>query len=232
MWPDPDALERSGRAPITVSADGARFYIGAERPLLTTDHGRSWTEIRGVPANTRIVADKIDAMRAWAIDAGTSQLLASRDGGQSFAPVAAAGICPDLSAARPRNRESQPALVASPFAAGDLFLNCGGALFRSRDGGERFARIGKGLEIALFGLGKGARPDEPALYAVAAREGETAIWRSLDGGETWRRINDAAHRWGNRFRVISGDPRRFGRVYVGTDGRGILYGDPVSAAIK
>lgn len=232
MWPDPDALERSGRAPITVSADGARFYVGAERPLLTTDHGRTWTEIRGVPANTRIVADKVDAMRAWAIDAGTSQLLASRDGGQSFAPVAAAGICPDLSAARPRNRESQPALVASPFAAGDLFLNCGGALFRSRDGGERFARIGKGLEIALFGLGKGARPDEPALYAVAAREGETAIWRSLDGGETWRRINDAAHRWGNRFRVISGDPRRFGRVYVGTDGRGILYGDPVSAAIK
>jgi xyloglucan-specific exo-beta-1,4-glucanase len=29
-----------------------------------------------------------------------------------------------------------------------------------------------------------------------------------------------------RFRVIAGDPRVFGRVYVGTDGRGVFYGEP------
>jgi photosystem II stability/assembly factor-like uncharacterized protein len=73
-------------------------------------------------------------------------------------------------------------------------------------------------------LGRG--PAEPAIYAVAARDGETSIWRSPDGGATWLRINDDDHRWGNRFRVISGDPRIPGRVYIGTDGRGIIYGDP------
>lgn len=52
------------------------------------------------------------------------------------------------------------------------------------------------------------------------------IYGSLDGGARWTRINDTAHQWGLRLRVISGDPRRFGRVYVGTDGRGIMYGDP------
>ncbi|HVJ01112.1 MAG TPA: hypothetical protein VM662_02960 [Sphingomonas sp.] len=226
FWRGHDSLEGEGRAPITASADGTRFYVGAERPLLTTDRGAHWREIAGAPANVRIIADKVDPLRAWAIDHDAGRLLASRDGGESFAPVAAEAACPDLRLTRPRNRESQPALVASPFAAGDLFLACAGKLYRSRDGGVRFAKVSDGLEIALFGLGLGARAGEPAIYAVGARDGVTAIWRSTDGGAQWQRINDDAHRWGNRFRVISGDPRIFGRVYIGTDGRGIVYGDP------
>jgi len=39
-------------------------------------------------------------------------------------------------------------------------------------------------------------------------------------------VSDAQHEYGRRFRVISADPRVFGRVYVGTDGRGVLYGEP------
>jgi xyloglucan-specific exo-beta-1,4-glucanase len=42
---------------------------------------------------------------------------------------------------------------------------------------------------------------------------------------TWLRLNDDQHEYGRRYRVIAGDPRIFGRVYVGTDGRGIVYGD-------
>jgi photosystem II stability/assembly factor-like uncharacterized protein len=57
--------------------------------------------------------------------------------------------------------------------------------------------------------------------------GLKAIWRSDDDGATWIRVNDDQHQYGLRFRCIAGDPRVFGRVYVGTDGRGILYGEPV-----
>jgi hypothetical protein len=33
-------------------------------------------------------------------------------------------------------------------------------------------------------------------------------------------INDSNHSY-----VITGDPNRVGRVYIGTNGRGIIYGD-------
>jgi photosystem II stability/assembly factor-like uncharacterized protein len=226
LWRDGQSLEGQGQAPITVSADGSSLFVAAERPLLTRDRGAHWIEIVGLPGNLRIVADKVDSRLAWAIDPTSGHLLASVDGGEHFSPIVSKGLCADLSVTRPRNRESQPALIASPFAAGDLFLNCGGALYRSRDGGIAFTRLAAGLDIALFGLGLGRSPADPAIYAAAARDGSIAIWRSLDGGATWLRINDDEHRWGNRFRVISGDPRIPGRVYIGTDGRGIIYGDP------
>jgi photosystem II stability/assembly factor-like uncharacterized protein len=54
-----------------------------------------------------------------------------------------------------------------------------------------------------------------------------AVWRPTDAGASWVRINHDEHQWGLRFRMLVGDPREFGRVYVATDGRGILYGDPL-----
>ena len=40
------------------------------------------------------------------------------------------------------------------------------------------------------------------------------------------RINDDQHQWGRAGdTAITGDPRIYGRVYIGTNGRGIIYGD-------
>jgi hypothetical protein len=50
------------------------------------------------------------------------------------------------------------------------------------------------------------------------------LFRSDDDGRHWQRIDDDAHRYG-RIRIIAGDPRVHGRVYLGTHGRGIVYGD-------
>ena len=92
------------------------------------------------------------------------------------------------------------------------------------------AITGKDTRIEQFGLGHPA-PDgiHPALYATGAIGGLRGVWRSDDGGARWVKINDDQHQWGLRFRAISGDPRRYGRVYIATDGRGLLYGDPVAA---
>ena len=83
------------------------------------------------------------------------------------------------------------------------------------------------MRIEQFGLGHPA-PESPypALYVTGAITDLRGVWRSDDGGAHWVRINDDQHQWGLRFRAISGDPRRYGRVYIATDGRGLLYGDP------
>ena len=50
-------------------------------------------------------------------------------------------------------------------------------------------------------------------------------YASTDGGNTWTQINDSHHNWYHSGYVITGDPNRVGRVYIGTNGRGIIYGD-------
>lgn len=225
----PDPLD-TGDAPIVVSADGATFVVGGAAPALTRDRGATWQPVHDLPPRGRITADKVDARRFYAIDFISNRILRSDDGGAHFHPVAGRGLPADLSGARVTWREAQDPMRAAASAGGALWLRVGDALYRSVDAGETWRRTGQGLSISYYGLGKAAPGRHwPALYAIGTVDGREAVWRSIDGGDEWQRINDDAHQWGLRFRCIIGDPKQFGRVYICTDGRGILYGDPVAA---
>lgn len=221
------APEATGDAAIEVAADGATFIVGTAGPQVTRDHGRSWRPVTGLPAGLRVVADKADARRFYAVDPAAGRVLRSDDGAASFQPVAAGGLPADLTSTAPRNRESANALLATPGRSGALWLQVAGALYRSTDAGDSWTRAPGSLVVSLYGLGHAAPGARwPALYAVGREGSDEGVWRSTDGGARWSRINDEAHQWGMRFRIVGGDPKRFGRVYLGTDGRGIVYGDP------
>lgn len=216
-----------GEAAISVSADGATFLVATPIMQRTTDRGRRWSAVIGLPEGARAIADKVDPQRFYAIDFATSRMFVSRDGGAQFVPAASAGLPAGPWQLPARGREAQWPLVAETGRAGRLWLQLGGALWRSDDGGERFFRASADdVAIELFGLGRSAIGGIPALYAIATSAGLRGVWRSNDGGAGWHRINDDRHQWGLRFRAIAGDPRRIGRVYIATDGRGIFYGDP------
>lgn len=211
----------NGDWPITVSADGATMVVATPVPQVSRDRGHSWSVVRGLPDRTRAVADKRDPRLFYAVDVDRGRVLVSCDAAASFSPVAARGLPATLSRAGRQGREAQSALVADPSRTSMLWLQTGERLFLSTDAGQSFAPASGNLRVELYGLGKNS------LFAVGTVAGVHGVWRSVDRGGSWSRIDDDAHRWGARYRVISGDPRREGRVYIGTDGRGLFYGDPV-----
>lgn len=217
-----------GNSPIVVGADGMRFVVSLPTPLVSADRGRTWAIANGLPGSTRVVADKRDPLAFYAADFAGGRFLVSRDGGRRFVVRSGTGLPTDLSPSAPRNRESPPALLAEPGRAGHLWLRVGTRLWRSTDFGGRFVPVPNAPLVEIVTLGRAAPGGrDPALYVWGEQGGVRGLFRSIDGGIRWHRINDDDHRWGNRIRVIAGDPKRFGRVYIGTDGRGVLYGDPV-----
>ena len=100
---------------------------------------------------------------------------------------------------------------------------------RSIDGGRSFAKLDGIDYCGALGFGKAARgANYPAVYIWGERKGVRGIYRSLDGGAGWERINDDRHQYGGPGdgHFIVGDMNRFGHVYMSTAGRGIVYGKP------
>jgi xyloglucan-specific exo-beta-1,4-glucanase len=218
------ALARGDYA-IATSADGATFVAMTPNPLRTRDRGATWVGI-DAPTGTRPVADRVEARTFYALDFERGRILISRDGADTFAPQRTRGLPPAIAADRPTNRERPWPLHTTPGIAGDLWVVSQQGLYHSTDAGRVFNRVVSGVRIEALSFGKAPEGAAyPALFAIGVRDGVRAIWRSDDQGANWIRINDADHEYGRRFRCIAGDMRVFGRVYVGADGRGILYGE-------
>ncbi len=75
-------------------------------------------------------------------------------------------------------------------------------------------------------LGKAAAATTfPAIYVYGSSGNFNGMYRSDDGGSTWTLINTITQQWGGLITTTAADPNIFGRVYLGINGRGIIYGD-------
>jgi hypothetical protein len=197
---------------IAVSADAATFVWtpSGDATFYSRDHGATWSASRGLPSGAQVVADRSNANGFYALSGST--LYASTDGAASFATRATS--LPDGS------------LKAVGGITGDLWLAAGDAgLLHSTNGGARFTKLATVQSAQGVGFGKAAPGAAyQAIYLNGTVHGVFGVYRSTDEGATWLRINDDRHQFGYLGYVITGDPNVYGRVYVGTNGRGVIYG--------
>ncbi|HSV15592.1 MAG TPA: xyloglucanase [Tepidisphaeraceae bacterium] len=223
-----DGRRRHGGAmSVIVGADGQTLvFTTSAGPSITRDRGGDWNASNGLPPGARPVADRVDPMRFYAIDFKSASFYISADGAATFTKLISQGLPGDLTQERAGGGDGNWPLQATPGRAGDLWFVSRRGLFHSQDGGGTFVNVRGGIDVEFLSFGKApAGRDEPELFAIGTAGLLRAIWRSDDSGASWLRVNDDRHQYGTRFRCITGDPRVFGRVYVGTDGRGIVYGD-------
>jgi photosystem II stability/assembly factor-like uncharacterized protein len=216
---------------IAVSADGTTWVWAPEHSPIyfTRDRGATWTASQGLPTDIRVIADRINPRKFYALDLFGGKLFVSSDGAATFSEQALVlpGGLSKPGGNRGDNRGGQDRIYAAPGKEGELWLAAFDGLYHSLDTGKTFRKLGGVEEIHAFGFGKAApNHSDPALYLIGVVGGVRGIFRSDKTAESWVRINDDWHQWGLLLH-ITGDPKQYGRVYVGTHGRGILYGDPL-----
>jgi len=214
---EPGGINEGGT--IAAAADGSRFMWAPANsaPVYSVGFGNSWTQSTGLPQNAIVESDRVNANTFYGFSGG--RFYVSTNGGASFAATAASGL------------PSSGHFKAVPGHAGDVWLAGGAGVWHSTDFGSTFTKLANVQEADNIGFGKAA-PGRTyqALYTIAKIDNVRGIFRSDDMGASWIRINDDQHQWGNIGQALTGDPRIYGRVYVGTNGRGILYGDTSSTS--
>ncbi|TDC10426.1 xyloglucanase [Nonomuraea longispora] len=209
---EPGGVDEGGT--VAAAADGSRFVWAPKgvAPVYSAGYGNTWQPASGLPTDAVVESDRADPMTFYGLSGG--RLYRSTDGGATFAATPATGL------------PTSGKFKAVPGREGDLWLAGEGGLWRSTDGGTSFSAVPGISGSVNIGFGKAAPGGTyMAVFAVATIDGVTGLYRSDDAGASWVRINDDEHQWGNMGEALTGDPRVHGRVYLGTNGRGIIYGD-------
>lgn len=202
---------------IAITADGAAILwapAGAAALYRSTDGGQAWSEVTGVPKGSVLAADRINANVVYAFAPSDGKLYRSQDQGASFTAVAT-------------NLEKRcRVLFAHPTVEGDLWLGGDKGLFRSTDGGVTWTPVAGVAFARAISMGKAKTADGyPAIYLAGTVGAGRGVFRSDDAGASWTEITDAQRQFG-LVQTVAGDMRQYGRVYLGTNGRGVFYGDP------
>ncbi len=201
-----------GSAVLWVPSSGS--WNAPDRPVsFTHNGGRSWQASRGIGRGLQVRADQVNSRVFYAFDPYQGKLLGSGNGGASFS-VMLSGL--------PRGKTE---VRCAPGCEGELWLASPHGVYGIDARRGRVVRSFEPESAERIGFGKSAAgEDYPAIYMVGKIGGVYGFYRSINGGRTWSRINDFEHQF-FAIKTIIGDPRIFGRVYVGTGGRGIIFGD-------
>jgi hypothetical protein len=219
----------NGNGNVAVSADGSRFVwipsttaSSNQIAYYSTDRGVTWTPSTGGPTGNRTpVADRVNSNKFYIYSSSSGgRFYVSTSGGASFSQGAA--ISASSSSLVPRTVFGRE---------GDIWLPRGSSgLAHSTNSGSTFSTLANVQQAAYVACGRAAPGQSyPAVFISGQVGGVTGIFRSDDQGASWTRITDDQHQFGLSWvHAFCADPRIYGRIYFGTEGRGIIYGDIIN----
>ncbi|AHM63515.1 xyloglucanase [Flammeovirgaceae bacterium 311] len=211
---------------VAISADGSTFLHtpeGSSTTYRSTNRGSSWSAVTGLNVSGAVpVADPQNPDKFYAYNSGTGRMMVSTNGGASFTAGGSAGS------------GGSKIIRTTPGIEGHLWVALdGGGLARSTNSGGSFSKVNGVSAASAVGLGK-ASPDSdyPTLYIWGTINGTNGLFRSTNQGADWLQVNDDAHEYGGpgNGQFVVGDMNVFGRVYMSTAGRGIVYGEPADVS--
>ena len=216
----------AGTHDLAFSADGATLLWATDAATVWrgTNKGTVWTQSTGLGFNVRPIPDAVNPNKFYAYNPTGGAFYISTNGGASFVQVSSPG----------GGGNSRPRAV--PGVEGDVWVALyNGGLTRSTNSGTTFTKVTSVTKCTHVGFGKGASGKTyPTVYIWGTVGGVVGMFRSDDTGATWTRINDDLHQFGGpgNAQLIDGDMNVYGRIYMSSVGRGIIYGDIVSGEVN
>jgi hypothetical protein len=218
---------RGGR--VAIAATGTRILWAPQQgePYYTDDFGASWMPcqsegalkytVRGLDIfqwHQPLAADGVNPKRFYIFKSG--KFWRSDDGGDKWQVVSS---LPD---------EGTHMIYTVPGKENHVWIgmNFHGLRF-SDDGGATWKRNPLVSRAGMFAFGKNRDGSGyPSIYLSGAVDKVEGLYRSDDQGESWVRIDSEQNQVGDQRNIMAGDWQVYGRVFIGTNGRGIFYGEP------
>lgn len=121
----------------------------------------------------------------------------------------------------------------APGMAGTFWVALGfDGIYASNNYGQSMYKLDNVTRAYMIAFGKEAEGrTNPTAYLYGEVNGEEGIFRSVDMGASWVRINDDEHMIGCEPTAFGADRQEFGVIYVGTNGRGLSFGRPIGESI-
>lgn len=213
---------------VAVSSTNPQTWVvtrAGRAAVRTGDDGATFTTVSGLPAGmddpwdiaNALAADPVDGNRFYYFDNPSGRFYRSTDGGRTFARTAT------LPASL-----WEGAGVETGSRGGELYVWADrGGLHRSTNGGTSFTEVANVARARGFAMGEPpASRANPTLYVYgqAGGGGGEGVYRSLDGGVGWTRVDDPATPVPPVSQLLEASWRETGTLYIGSGGRGAFRG--------
>ncbi|KAL7271593.1 hypothetical protein RUND412_005635 [Rhizina undulata] len=205
-----------GKIALSANADTI-LWRTSSGSVIVSQYSATFSAVSTLPSTSPVIAsDKVNGTVFYA--AAGNVFYVSTDTGKTFTQASTYTSSSSSSAVE---------IAVHPSVAGDVWVSSSTGLFHSTNYGATFTAVSSVSVGYNFALGKSSTTGGyPSIYLVGTVGGTTGVHRTDDKGVNWVQINDSTHGFGAPSSVVvAADQNTYGRVYLGTNGRGIFYGD-------